>query len=144
MSPTTIAVSRTTSLPVALKSVHKAPEKINTVYLENRIAEVMAHTTRYAFKGTSRLASDAGVSKSAVCRLLNRNSSPSYALVVAITHALEKQVKCPLDPRDLVSLGSSYLTRSTCELVGCRGCALSLKATPDPSHSFADERMGGR
>jgi hypothetical protein len=36
----------------------------------NRIFAVMAHTTRYAFKGESRLASDAGVSKSAVCRLL--------------------------------------------------------------------------
>lgn len=142
MSPTTVAVSPTASLPVALKPVPKTLEKINTIYLHNRIAELMAHTTRYAFKGTSRLASDAGVSKSAVCRLLNGNSSPSYALVVAITHALEEHLKRPLDPRDLVSPNGFYLTQSTCELVGCRGCALSRRHTASPQPPRGEKAEG--
>ncbi len=68
----------------------------------------MAHTTRYAFKGEGRLASDAGVSKSAVSRLVNGLSSPSFAVVSAIAHALEKRLGRPLDPRELVSFNGCY------------------------------------
>lgn len=101
--------------------------KINNSQLHNRILALMAHTTRYAFKGETRLASDAGVSKSAVCRLLNGRSSPSFVLVVAITKALEKRLGRPLDPRDLISLDGHYPTTSACELAGCKGC-LPLEA----------------
>lgn len=96
--------------------------KINSFQLHNRILALMAHTTRYAFQGETRLARDAGVSKSAVCRLLNGHSSPSFALVVAITKALEMRLERPLDPRDLISLDGCYPTASACELAGCRGC----------------------
>lgn len=47
------------------------PTTIRTVRVHNRIAAVMAHTSRYAFKSESRLAADAGVSKSALNRLIN-------------------------------------------------------------------------
>jgi len=82
----------------------------------------MAHTTRYAFKGESRLAADSGVSKSAVCRLINGQSSPSFALVCALTKALEQRLGKRLDPRELISFDGTYPTRSVCELAGCKGC----------------------
>ena len=98
------------------------PTKINGSQVHNRILALMAHTTRYAFQGETRLASDAGVSKSAVSRLLTGQSSPSFALVVALTKALEKRLERPIDPRDLISLDGNYPTASACELAGCRGC----------------------
>ncbi len=103
------------------------PPKINTSQVHNRILALMAHTNRYAFKGESRLASDAGVSKSAVCRLLNGQSSPSFATVSALTLALEPHLQGGLkgkglNPLELISLDGSYPTASACELAGCKGC----------------------
>src|SRR5437660_736820 len=97
----------------------------------NRIAAVMSHTTRYAFKGQARLAADSGVSKSAISRLISGQSLPSYASVWAITRALEKQIGKPLDPRELISLDGTYPTPSVCTLVGCRGCL--------PNEAYDDE-----
>ncbi len=101
--------------------------KVNTSQVHNRILALMAHTNRYAFKGESRLASDAGVSKSAVCRLLNGQSSPSFALVSSITRALEPHLQRGLegrrlDPHELISLDGTYPTASACQLAGCKGC----------------------
>ena len=45
-----------------------------------------------------------------------------YALVVAVTRALEKHIGKPLDPRDLISTDGCYPTPSACELAGCKGC----------------------
>lgn len=90
--------------------------------VDNRIAAVMAHTTRYSFKGAARLAADAGVSKSAISRLLNHQSNPSYTLMCRVTSAFEKRLGLRLDPRELVSLDGSYPTSSVCRLVGCKGC----------------------
>jgi len=132
MCPSTLAVSPTAPLPYASSMTKRNPDKtsgdkvgndkINSLLLHNRIMALMAHTTRYAFQGETRLAHDAGVSKSAVCRLLNGQSSPSFALVVSITKALEHRLGRPLDPRDLISLDGCYPTASACELAGCRGC----------------------
>jgi transcriptional regulator with XRE-family HTH domain len=97
----------------------------------NRILALMAHTTRYAFKGESRLAFDAGVSKSAVCRLVNGQSSPSFVLVVRLTQVLERQLGKALDPRDLISLDGTYPTPSVCQLAGCYGCL--------PAQAFDEE-----
>lgn len=101
--------------------------KVNTGQVHNRILALMAHTNRYAFKGESRLAMDAGVSKSAVCRLLNGQSSPSFALVSSITKALEPHLGRGLegrrlDPHELISLDGTYPTASACALAGCKGC----------------------
>lgn len=98
------------------------PRHINNLAVHNRILALMLHTDRYAFKGETRLAADAGVSKSAVSRLVNGQSSPSYALACAITRALEKQLKVKLDPRELISCDGSYPTPFVCGLVGCKGC----------------------
>lgn len=90
--------------------------------VNNRLLAVMAHLSRYSFQGQARLAKDAGVSRSAVCRLINGRSSPSFALVLALTRALEQQLGKRVDPRELLSMDGSYPTPSVCELVGCKGC----------------------
>lgn len=122
--PRVASVSAVLIPPVVPRS---KPPKINTSQVHNRILALMAHTSRYAFKGESRLASDAGVSKSAVCRLLNGQSSPSFALVSALTLALEPHLQGGLqgkglNPLELISLDGSYPTASACELAGCKGC----------------------
>ncbi len=98
--------------------------RINDYFTHNRVAQLMAHTTRYAFKSETRLSRDAGVSKSAVSRLVQGHTSPSFALVTAITRALEKALGVPLDPREVVSTDGTYPTPSVCDLVGCRRCGL--------------------
>lgn len=88
----------------------------------NRIAAVMEHTTKYVIEGRARLARDAGVSKSAVSRLVRRECVPSTTLMLAVTRALEKQLGRPLDPRELISPNGEYPTANVCELCGCPGC----------------------
>ena len=102
----------------------KENPRINDYFTHNRVIELMAHTTRYAFKSETRLARDAGVSKSAVSRLVQGHTSPSFALVTALTRALEKALGLPLDPREVVSTDGTYPTPSVCDLVGCRKCGI--------------------
>lgn len=139
LSASVVMPRRTNSLP-----------KVNTSQVHNRILALMAHTNRYAFKGESRLAADAGVSKSAVCRLLNGQSSPSFALVSSITRALEPHLQRGLegrrlDPHELISLDGTYPTASACALAGCKGC---LPAHAYDEHNrlkpeFKDAKPGG-
>lgn len=93
----------------------------------------MIHTTRYAFKGKARLAADCCVSPSTVCRLILGQCSPSFALVAAITGALERDLGKTIDPRELVSRDGSYPTPSICALCGCRGCL------PDEAYDDKDQ-----
>lgn len=102
--------------------------------IHTRILQIMAHTTRYAFKGRSRLAADAGVSKSAVTRLINGNSSPSWHVLCALIGALERHTGRHLDPREVVSADGTYPTDAVCDLVGCQGCM------PEEAYD-ADERL---
>lgn len=88
----------------------------------NRVADLMIHTTRYAFHGVSRLAADANVSPSSVSRLINGKMNPSFAMVARITTALEQTLGYRIDPRDLVAELGRFLTPHTCDLAGCRGC----------------------
>lgn len=100
--------------------------------LSNRLLVLMAHTSRYAFRGQARLAQDAGVSRSTISRLLRgRIASPSFALVCAITRALETHMNRRLDPRELIAPGGAYPTPSGCALAGCRGCM--------PDEAYDDE-----
>jgi DNA-binding XRE family transcriptional regulator len=88
----------------------------------NRLSAVMAHTTRYAFKGQARLARDIGVSRSTIFRLIAGETRPSLDLALRITDRLEEELGRHIDPRDLLSLTGSYPTPSVCALCGCRGC----------------------
>jgi hypothetical protein len=102
------------------RRTHNPP--INAHPVHNRIRAFMEHSTAYAFMGEVRLAKDCGVSCAAISRLLAGKSSPSFALLVRITQAFERQFKHALDPREIVSLDGDYPTPTVCEIVGCRGC----------------------
>lgn len=88
----------------------------------NRFTDVMMHSDRFAFRGTSRLATDAGVSVSSLSRLIHGEINPSFRLVARLTEAVEQELGFRIDPRDLCAEGGRFLTDSTCGLVGCRGC----------------------
>ena len=90
--------------------------------LHNRVQTVMVHVSRYSFQGRARLAADAGVSRSTISRMINGQTSPSHALVQAVTEALAVHLKKPLVPRDLFSPDGCYSERSGCRLSGCTGC----------------------
>lgn len=107
--PSTRVRSSEPSLP------HRSP-------LHNRVQTLMIHTSRYAFQGQARLAADVHVSRSTISRMLHGKTCPSYCLVQAVTGALSKHLKRPLQPCDLFSLDGCYPERSGCALAGCRGC----------------------
>lgn len=88
----------------------------------NRLTDVMVHSDRFAFKGVSRLAREAGVSPSSLSRLINGNINPSLILVARLTGVLEQEFGFRIDPRDLVAEEGHFLTPFVCDLVGCRGC----------------------
>lgn len=83
---------------------------------------VLAHTTRYAFKPEERLATDCQVASSTISRLVNGQSSPSFALMTVIAAALEKEFSKSIDPRELVTYTDRFPTPSVCTLCDCRGC----------------------
>lgn len=87
-----------------------------------RISDAMAHVDRYAFKGVSRLARDAGLSPSSVSRLINGKQNPSFLLVARLTAALERTLGRRIDPRELVAEDGAFPTSRICALMGCAGC----------------------
>lgn len=88
----------------------------------NRFGDVMAHTSRYAFGGVTKLAHDSLVAPSSVSRLMRGNSNPSFVLVARLTAALEKELGYRIDPRDLVAEYGKFMTDYTCDLCECTGC----------------------
>jgi transcriptional regulator with XRE-family HTH domain len=100
----------------------------------------MAHTTRYAFKGRSRLARDCGVSKSAISRLLNGHTNPSFPIALRVADALSRELDRKLDIRELFSEDGGYGRTFICDLVGCPGC-LPAEAINDDGHT--DPRYKG-
>lgn len=110
-----------------------------------RIGDVMSHLTRYGFKSLARLARDAGVSRSAVSRLISGERNPSFLVVARITEALERELGHRIDPRELVAEYGRFPTRYACDLIGgCRGC-LPESATDeygDTKRAFEGVRPG--
>ncbi len=96
--------------------------KVSQQEIHNRIKAILEHIQDYYFQGASHLARDAGISRSALSRLMSGRSSPSYALVCTLTSVLENKLGRRVDPRDIISLDGEYLTPSICELTGCKGC----------------------
>lgn len=109
----TIRTERTPTLPTPRRTRPR---------LHNRVQTVMVHVSRYSFQGRARLAADAGLSRSTISRMINGQTSPSHALVQAVTDALSVHLKKPLVPHDLFSRDGSYHERSGCRLSGCTGC----------------------
>ena len=88
----------------------------------NRLAALMAHTSRYSFQGPARLAADLGVPRSTVLRLLRGQTHPSFGLALATLTRLEEETGHSLDAREVFSLDGSYPTPSVCALLDCPGC----------------------
>lgn len=88
----------------------------------NRLGDVMDHHDRFAFKGVTRLAHEAGVSPSSVSRLMHGKMNPSFLMVARLTEALERAYGCHIDPRDLIAENGKFVHRFCCDLVGCPGC----------------------
>jgi transcriptional regulator with XRE-family HTH domain len=110
----------------------------------NRISDVMAHTTQYAFQGVPRLARDAGIHRTTLSRVIYGKINPSARTVGRIASALEKALGRPIDPRDLFAENGEFPTRNTCDLAGCRGC-LPDAATDefgDRKSAFANVQPG--
>jgi len=91
------------------------------------------------------MATDCGVSRSAITRLLSGKSSPSYKLVARVAHALEVELGKPISIRELVSESGEYPTPWICGLVGCPGCtppAASESRDPKIREAFKDVKPG--
>jgi DNA-binding XRE family transcriptional regulator len=101
-------------------------EPIQPSILANRVEDLMAHTTRYAFMGPSRLSKDSGVSRSTISRLMQGKSRPSYLTVLKLAAALERAVGGRIDLRDLVGLAHLPPSSTPCQIAGCPGCSLSV------------------
>jgi transcriptional regulator with XRE-family HTH domain len=88
----------------------------------NRISDLMIHSNRYAFKGVTRLAKDAGVSPSSVSRIINGKMNPSFWMIDKLTSALERALGFEINPRDLAATMGGFKTLYVCDVVHCDGC----------------------
>jgi transcriptional regulator with XRE-family HTH domain len=95
---------------------------INTTPVHNRLDAILGHMPDYWFNPTRRLAQEAGVSMTAIQRLIAGKSSPSYSLVWSIAKVLEKHLGKPINPMEIVSIDGAYPTPSVHDLCGCKGC----------------------
>lgn len=118
-------------LPWHALSMKNKSSTSGPVRCHNRIAAIMAHTSRYSFRGTSRLAKDAGVAKSTICHLTHGQSSPMYVTLKRIVSQLEFQIARRLGTREIVSEDGTYKTPFVCQLVGCAGCMPERAFHPD-------------
>jgi DNA-binding XRE family transcriptional regulator len=98
------------------------PQPIAKSVCHNRVAALMAHTSRYSFRGTSRLAKDSHVAKSTICHINHGRSNPLYKTVAPIIKSLEFQLARRLNVGEVFSEDGTYPTKHVCKLVGCRGC----------------------
>lgn len=88
----------------------------------NRLADVAIHTSRYSFKGRSRLARDTGINPATMSRLWRGQSTPTFTTVAKIISALEQQLGRRLHIRDVFACDGEYLTPFVCTVAGCSGC----------------------
>ena len=84
----------------------------------------MIHVNAYLLAPVTSLARDAGVSHSALSRVLSGQAAPSFSLACKVVRALERRLGAALpgghlDPCELFSLDGIYPTASVCDLVGC-------------------------
>ena len=100
--------------------------------VQNRVRVLLVHIPKLSIRGQARLASEVGVSRSTVSRLVNGRINPSYRLARGVTSALERMLGYPLDMRDVFSTDGTYLTPSGCGLCRCPGCL------PDEAYDSED------
>ena len=110
----------------------------------NRIAAIMAHTSRYAFQGTSRLAADAGLSKSTISYLVRGQTNPLHSTTRSVVKSLVRALNRSLDYDEVLSPDGSYPTKFVCKMVGCSRCLPDAIYQDDGSRkvAYADIRPG--
>lgn len=97
------------------------PHRNGPARVRNRLDAILWHVARYQFRGTSRLAQDAGVAKSAVSRLRRGQGHPDYILLYRVAEAIGRQIGRPLDLREIaVEHGREFPTPFVCSIFGCR------------------------
>ncbi len=121
------------------------PASGNWPRIHNRIGAIMIHTSKYSCFGPSRLASDAGVSVSAVSRLIHGRTIPTTSVLARVMVALTNELgyRLPLD--EVISLTGKYPTRNICDLLKCRNGCLPGKAweeNNDPKPEWWCKRGG--
>jgi hypothetical protein len=97
----------------------------------NRIGLIMAHTTRYAFRGLPLLAADCGIPRSTFYRITRDETEVELRQAERITEVLAVALGRPLSVREVFSPDGTYPTRSCCTLCGCDGCRPNSAHTAD-------------
>lgn len=97
----------------------------------NRVGVVAAHIPRYMVRGQARLATDAGVARSTISRMVRGLSSPTARVAHAVQRALEQHHGFALPFEEIFSLTGSYPTAWGCQLCQCRGCLPQAAYGPD-------------
>jgi transcriptional regulator with XRE-family HTH domain len=112
--------------------------------IHNRIHHVLEHISWYSVRGQERLAQDAGVSASAVSRLINGHSNPTFSVVWRISKALERRIGMPVDPKELISIDGTYPTPSVHTLLNTPACDLEPRQRLQAAaHQTNDPTNGG-
>lgn len=88
----------------------------------NRLRAVLLHVPWYTIEGAARLATDVGVSRSTISRLLGGRQNPSFHLADSIATAVSKRARRTVEAREIFSRSGTYPTASACTLMGCAGC----------------------
>jgi len=110
----------------------------------NRVAAIMIHLPRYAFRGTSRLAQDAGLAKSTISHLVRGQTNPLYSTVERVVKCLSHHLGRRLDHAEVISSTGTYPTTFVCPLVNCSGCLpdRAYDETGDLRADWADVESG--
>ncbi len=111
--------------------------------VQNRVEVLLVHIPKLSIRGQARLATEVGVSRSTISRLVNGHINPSYRLARSVTTVLERLLGFPLDMRDVFSTDGTYLTPSGCALCRCVGGCLPDRAY-DPEGNLRPEWQGQR
>lgn len=83
----------------------------------SRLGDFMSHITPLAFRGSPRLAKEAGIARRNATRLLYSECNPTFLTVARITSVIEKHLGTRIDPRDIFAEWGDFLTPHLCDLI---------------------------
>lgn len=123
---------------------HHKPQIHKPQPIQNRVKVLLVHIPKFSIQGQARLATEVGVSRSTISRLVHGRINPSYRLARGVTDVLERMLGKPLDMREVFSTDGTYLTPSGCALCRCHGCLPDMAWDEDSSlkPGWEDARPG--
>ncbi len=124
LPPAASHVGETPSKEAAKRKSSQKPQPIQQKPqpIQNRVKVLLVHIPKFSIQGQARLATEVGVSRSTISRLVHGRINPSYRLARGVTDVLERMLGKPLDMREVFSTDGTYLTPSGCALCRCHGC----------------------